>query len=103
MEIERDTVKGEWVQISQIVLGPSKRAPQVPEDTKKVPFVLKVKGFLNNNANIGDIVTITTVIGRTFTGKLIAVNPEYNHSYGKPPHDLMNIGKELRGILNCVC
>ena len=98
MKIKWDGVKGDWVQISKIVLSPSKRAPQVPEDTKKVPLVLKAKGFLNNNANYGDTVTITTVIDRTLTGKLITINPGYNHSYGKPPYYLIRVGKELRRI-----
>lgn len=30
-----DALEGDWVQISQIILSPDKRAPQVPEDTKK--------------------------------------------------------------------
>ncbi len=37
--------KGDWVQIHQIVLKPEERAPQVPEDTKKVPLEFWVKGY----------------------------------------------------------
>jgi hypothetical protein len=36
--------KGSWVQIHYIVLQPSERADNVPEDTKQVPLELWVKG-----------------------------------------------------------
>ncbi len=91
--------KGDWVQLRQIVLGPGQRSPQVPEDTNKVPLVLLTKGFLTNGANMGDKVTITTVIGREITGELVAINPGYNHSFGSPPWELMRIGSELRKML----
>jgi hypothetical protein len=32
--------KGTWVLIHRNVLEPSERAPQVPDDTKKVPLAL---------------------------------------------------------------
>ncbi|MEL7655211.1 MAG: 2-amino-4-oxopentanoate thiolase subunit OrtA, partial [Bacillota bacterium] len=56
--------KGEWVRIHKIILQPSERAPQVPEDTKLVPLEMWDKGFLQEDANIGDEVTIETVTGR---------------------------------------
>jgi len=37
--------KGDWVQIQVTILHPEERAPQVPEDTKKVPLEMRVKGF----------------------------------------------------------
>ena len=91
--------KGDWVQIRQIILEPGQRSSQVPEDTSKVPLVLLVKGFSASDANLGDKVTITTVIGREITGELVAVNPSYNHSFGSPPRELISIGSELRRML----
>ncbi|MGR8952181.1 MAG: 2-amino-4-ketopentanoate thiolase, partial [Gammaproteobacteria bacterium] len=38
--------KGVWVEIHDIVLEAGERAPQVPEDTAKVPLEMCVKGFL---------------------------------------------------------
>lgn len=35
--------KGEWVMIHNIVLAPSERAPQVPDDTKEVPLEMWVR------------------------------------------------------------
>ena len=55
--------KGTWVEIEQIVLKPEERAPSLPEDTKKVPYVLRVAGFLSDDAEMGQTVRIRT---RTF-------------------------------------
>jgi sulfur transfer protein SufE len=35
--------KGDWVQVYRVVLEAGERAPQVPEDTAKVPLEMKVK------------------------------------------------------------
>jgi len=95
-----DAKKGDWVQIKQIILEPGQRAPQVPEDTSQVPLIRLVKGYLMADANRGDTVTITTVIGRSMSGELVAVNPEYNHSFGPPPTGFTSIGSHLRRILS---
>ena len=90
---------GDWVQIRSIVLPPGQRAPQVPADTQAVPLFMLVKGFLQHDARVGDEATITTVIGRRVTGELVAVNPTYDHDYGRPVLELLSIGPELRQIL----
>lgn len=92
-------VKGNWVNIHNIVLTPAERAPQVPDDTKKVPLETWVKGFLQCDGEIGDIVTIKTVTGRIVEGKLVSVEPSYNHSFGKYVPELHQIGFQLREIL----
>ncbi|MFN3328842.1 MAG: 2-amino-4-ketopentanoate thiolase, partial [Fervidobacterium pennivorans] len=33
--------KGDWVQVQVTILHPYERAPQVPEDTKKVPLEMR--------------------------------------------------------------
>ena len=91
--------KGEWVRIHKIILEPSERAPQVPEDTKKVPLQMWDKGFLQKDAEIGDNVTVETVSGREESGTLIEVNPYYEHDFGKFVPELLAIDKQVRGIL----
>lgn len=98
-EMSYDARRGDWVQVRQVILKPGQRAPQVPEDTSQVPLIRLVKGFLAQDANLGDTATITTVIGRTIGGELVAVNPHYEHSFGAPPAGFMRIGSELRRIL----
>ncbi len=91
--------KGEWVRIHKIILEPLKRAPQVPEDTQKVPLEMWDKGFLQKDANLGEEVTIETVTGRVETGTLIAVNPYYEHDFGKFVPELLAIDKQVRDIV----
>ncbi|QXM05951.1 2-amino-4-oxopentanoate thiolase subunit OrtA [Crassaminicella indica] len=91
--------KGEWVRIHNIVLDAKERAPQVPEDTKKVPLEAWVKGFLQHDAQIGDEVEVKTMTGRIEKGKLIEVNSTYHHNYGNFVPELLQIGISLRDIL----
>ena len=91
--------EGTWVQIQQIVLQPKERAPQLPEDTKLVPLELRVNGFLQEDADLGEEVKIITLIGRQLTGRLSCVEPRYPHNFGRPIPALLTIGQELRHLL----
>ena len=91
--------KNDWVIIHNVVLEAKDRAPQVPDDTKKVPLEMWVKGFLNNDANIGDEVEITTITGRKVNGNLVKINPYYTHDYGKCIPELLQIGLQAKEIL----
>jgi 2-amino-4-ketopentanoate thiolase alpha subunit len=96
----KKTVKaGKLVQIYQVILPAEKRAPQVPDDTKKVPLELKAKGFLIADALLEDEVEIITVTGRILKGKLIDSNPSYEHKFGKVIPELLQIGPEIRKII----
>ena len=88
--------EGSWVEIEQVVLKPEERAPTLPEDTKKVPYILHVSGFLVNDAELGQQDTIQTMIGRQLTGTLIVINPGYNHSFGTTVPELLAIGMEVQ-------
>ena len=87
-------LRGTWVEIERVLLTPAERAPQVPDDTKAVPYVLKVAGFLLSEASLGDDVVVTTLIGRKLSGRLVTVNPSYTHSFGSTIPELLAIGKE---------
>ncbi len=91
--------RGDWVNIYNMVLTPEERAPQVPEDTKKVPLETWVKGFIKQDAEIGDEVAIETITGREVRGKLVEVNPSYSHSFGNTVPEVFKIGLQLREIL----
>lgn len=96
-----EAVRGQWVQIHKIILKPDERAPQVPEDTAKVPFELRVKGYLQDEkAAIGDLVTIKTPAGREVKGKLIAVEPRYPHDFGDHVSILNEAGAELQELMH---
>ncbi len=86
--------KGTWVEIEEIILTPDQRAPSLPEETRKVPYVLRVSGFLVENGVVGKPVKIKTIIGRELNGTLKTVNPGYSHSFGKTIQELLTIGTD---------
>lgn len=85
---------GSWVEIEKTILTPEHRAPQVPEDTRKTPYIMNVAGFLLNDSELGAEVKIKTLIGRELSGKLKLVNPHYEHSFGETVQELLKIGLE---------
>lgn len=86
--------RGTWVEIEQLVLKPEDRAPSLPEETRKVPYVLRVSGFLMEDAELGQHVRIRTRIGRELEGTLREANPSYAHSFGTVVPELLMIGTE---------
>jgi len=91
--------KNEWVQVHSIVLTEEERAPQVPKDTKKVPLEMWIKGFLTEEAEVGDIVTIKTVTGRLVEGELVQVEPTFKHSFGEFVPEILEIDRMIRAEL----
>ena len=88
---------GDLVQIHLVVLRPEERTANVPDCTKAVPYEAWVKGFLlDASAGIGDPVRIRTFAGRELQGDLAVVNPAYDHSFGKPPVELIRASLEGR-------
>lgn len=85
---------GTWVEIERVLLESAERAPGLPEDTGKTPLVMRVSGFLLEDAELGAPATIRTIIGRELSGTLRVVNPGYTHSFGSTIPELLTIGKE---------
>lgn len=91
--------KGDWVRIHTVVLKAEERTGKIPEDTKKCDLEMWTKGELQEDAEIGDVVTVTTAVGRQEKGTLIEVGPYYTHSYGKFVPEIIQIDKQLREIV----
>lgn len=91
--------KGSWVEIHNVVLQPKDRAQNIPDDTKIVSLEMRVKGFLVSDGKIGEEVEILTSAKRVIKGKLSEVNPAYDHGFGPPIPELVNIGMEVKEIL----
>lgn len=87
-------LQGTWVEIEEIILHPEERAATLPEDTRQTPYIMRVSGFLTHEAEIGQTVTIRTIIGRELCGTLRTVNPGYTHSFGETVPELLTIGTE---------
>ena len=89
---------GTWVEIEQVVLTPEQRVQTLPEETRSVPYLLRVSGFLQQDAELGQEVQVRTIIGRTLSGKLKSVNPGYRHSFGETVPELLLIGTDQEEI-----
>ncbi|SHI95785.1 2-amino-4-oxopentanoate thiolase subunit OrtA [Lutispora thermophila] len=89
--------KNYWVEIENLVLKPNERASHLPEDTKATPLMMWIKGFLmDDEADIGDEVSVKTLSGRIVKGRLVDINPRHVHDFGNPVHELLEIGMELK-------
>jgi len=92
--------RGDRVEIHNVVLEAGQRAPQVPEDTQRVPLERRVRGFALESGRIGGEIRIRTAAGRELSGTLVAVNPAYSHGYGVPAPELAPVAEELRALLD---
>jgi hypothetical protein len=90
--------QGSWVEIEQVVLTPEQRVQSLPQETRSVPYLLRVSGFLQQDAELGQVVQVKTIIGRTLSGKLKTVNPGYSHSFGETIAELLPIGTDQEEI-----
>lgn len=91
--------KGDWVRIHRNVLEPSQRAENVPDDTKKVPLEMWVKGHLVEDAEIGSDCRVITRTGRQEHGTLLEVNPQYEINFGDFVPEILEIDTQLRSAL----
>ena len=92
--------KGSFVRIRRTLLSPTERSNNLPEDTKQVPFKLWVKGYLQEESDLFDIVTIKTITGRTETGRLKEANPTYKHNYGDFVPEELKLREIILGDFN---
>lgn len=72
-----------FVEIYRMILPPEERSTQLPNDTQRVPFDMRIRGRLLHSAHIGDVVEILTATGRKEKGIMIAENPHFFHNYGR--------------------
>ena len=91
--------KGRYVEITKEILTSEKRAPQVPEDTKKTPLLMKVKGFLQTEASIGEEVKVKTVLGREIEGTLTSADPRYIHDFGDIVPELFEVRDSIKNFM----
>jgi len=91
--------KGDWVRLSAVILAPGQRAPQVPEDTARVPLVQWVKGWLEEDAGIGKTARVRTRTGRLVEGTLVEEAPAFSHSFGSFIPELLTVQQGIKEAL----
>ena len=91
--------QGDWVRIHRVILPAEERIANLPEDTKKVPFEMWVKGHLLEDGELGDQVRIRTVSGREEHGTLIEVNPQFDVNFGAFVPEILEMDVRLRTAL----
>ena len=91
--------QGDWVRIHRVILPAVERTANLPEDTKKVPFEMWVKGHLLEDGELGDDVRIKTVSGREEHGTLIEVNPQFDVNFGAFVPEVLEMDVRLRTAL----
>lgn len=92
--------KHDYVRIHRSILLPEERTGKLPEDTRQVPLEMWVKGWLQQEqAALGDTVTVKTAVGRLETGVLLEEAPCYQLNYGEYVPEILQIDRQLRGVL----
>ena len=71
----------------------------MPEDTKKVPLEMWVKGRLQGDAKIGKQAVVLTRTGRREEGTLLEENPTYRHNFGEFVPELLDISEQVRDLV----
>jgi len=84
--------KGTWVEVERVVSRPGDRIPSPGRDLLRSPQVVRVSGFLLEDAELGQNVRIRTIIGNEHSGKLRIENPGYGHSFGNTFPEAMKVG-----------
>lgn len=88
--------KGQFVEIMWVALEPSGRSENIPESTKQVPLVARVKGFAAETTEGSEEISIFTLSGRVLRGQVCDYAPRHTHDFGKPQPELQRIGPALR-------
>lgn len=91
--------KDDWVQIHGVLLKAEDRTAKLPEDTKHCDLQQWTKGFLLEDAEIGEEVAVVTAVGRIVKGTLVDDNPHYTHNYGDLVPEILIMERQLKEFL----
>jgi hypothetical protein len=81
--------KGTWVEVERNLSGAAQRLQPWPFDAgRPSPAVLRVAGFLMEDAELGQSVRVRTVNGRIYVGQVRIQNPGYGYSFAHAAPEL---------------
>ncbi len=90
---------GTWVELSRVVLESAQRPAHVPDDTRATDFILRVRGFLLDDAEVGGPARVRTLADRVIEGILADASPRFVHDFGSAVPELLQVGVEVRDEL----
>lgn len=85
--------KGTWVEVERSLARPGERPAAPPRDMLHAQHVVRVSGFLLEDAELGQLVRIRTIVGNEHSGKLRIENPGYGHSFGNTFPELLKLSQ----------
>jgi hypothetical protein len=88
-----------WVEIGFVVLTPEQRPPNLPSETRAVPYYARVRGFVAGTPAVGGTVEIETLTGRRIKGELLQIDPPFTHGFGRPVQELVEAGRDAERLL----
>ena len=74
-------VKGTWVEVERMFPKAEEHHARLAVAGAKPPQAMRVSGFLEEDADLGQQVQIRTILGSIHTGRLRIQNPGYGHSF----------------------
>jgi len=92
-------VRGERIRIRTTVLEAGERSERIPEETRRTPMVMWVKGALVDESGVvGDPVTVETDTGRRVAGELVDEAPSWDHGFGGQVPELDELARRMRNL-----
>lgn len=88
-----------WIEIGFTVLRPEERTARLPEDTRRVPYYARLRGFVTGPCHVGDQVEVETLSGRRVRGEVTDPAPRFAHDFGRPVEELIQAGIEAKALL----
>ena len=89
--------KGSYVRIRKTLLQPEERSSNLPEETKKVPYKMWVKGHTLEESEMFEYCEIKTIDGRVERGRIKENNPTYKHNYGEFVEEALELRNRILG------
>lgn len=91
--------RSRWAEIGFVVLAPEQRPPDLPPETRAVPYYARVRGFVTGTPAVGSTVEIETLTGRRVKGELLQIDPPFTHDFGRPVQELVEAGRDADRLL----
>lgn len=85
-----------WVEIQWEILPASQRSENLPDDTREVPYLGRVRGLALGRSEPGDQVDVVTLAGRFLSGAVVDTRPGYTHSFGRPLEAWIRMRESIR-------